>query len=113
TSRTALHRGGRSTPATPGGGSGAPVPAAPANVHFDPGAVVELPGRGASLAWSPDGQRIAVGGHFRDAMTGLRDDTRIVDVKQAALVKSYSCHYYWVIATAWAKTPALGEVIAD
>lgn len=116
TSHTALHRGGhggRTTPTDdPGGGAPAPAPA-PTNEHFAPGAVVALPGRGASLAWSPDGTRIAAGGHFHDAATGLRYDTRVVDVASATLTRSYSCHYYWVIATAWASTPGLGNVIAD
>jgi WD40 repeat protein len=112
TSHTAHHRGGKAAPPEdPGSGGGAPAPAAP-NAHFAPGIVVALPGRGAALAWAPDGQRVAVGGHFRDAATGLRYDTRIVDVAQGTLTKSYSCHYYWVIATAWATTAA-GEIIAD
>ncbi len=118
TASDALHRGGhagRTTPSPPDdpGSGGAPTPApAPTNVHFAPGATVALPGRGASLAWSPDGTHIAAGGHFHDPTTGLRYDTRIVDVAQGALTKSYSCHYYWVISTAWART-VLGDVIAD
>jgi WD40 repeat protein len=113
TSHTAHHRGGGTTPSPPDDpGSGGAAPA-PTNVHFAPGAVIALPGRGVALAWAPDGHGIAVGGHFRDPTTGLRYDTRVVDVAQGALVKSYSCHYYWVIATAWATTPALGDLIAD
>jgi WD40 repeat protein len=90
----------------------APAPPASTGV-FAPAATIALPGRGLSLAWSPDGERIAAGGRFREASTGLRYDTRIADVATATLVRSYACHYFWVIATTWTQNPFLGEVIAD
>jgi WD40 repeat protein len=85
----------------------------PVNVHLREARTIALPGRGASLAWAPDGHTLAVGGRFRDPATRLRYDTRIADVASGRLTRSYACHYYWVIATAWARIPGLGEVIAD
>lgn len=74
---------------------------------------MDLPGRGMAIAYSPDGRHIAVGGHFRDGTTGLRYDTKIYDTATAAHVKSFDCHYYWVIGIDWKINPFLGEVIAD
>lgn len=101
------------TPTTPtptDGGRGAPTAS---NVHFSPAGVVPIPGRGLTLSWSPDGSALAVGGRFRDKHTRLRYDTRILDVGAQALVKSFACHYFWVVATDWTDNPFLGEVIAD
>jgi WD40 repeat protein len=83
------------------------------NVHFAPAGEVAIPGRGLTLSWSPDGSSIAVGGRFRDKLTRLRYDTRVLDVASQSLVKSFACHYFWVVATAWVDNPFLGEVIAD
>jgi hypothetical protein len=77
-------------------------------VLLEPAGAIALPGRGLSLAWSPDGRRIAVGGHFRDKVTRLRYDTRIADVDAGVLVKSFACHWFWVVSNAWADTPTTG-----
>ena len=61
-------------------------------MHLVPSLTIALPGRGLSVAWSPDGTRLAVGGHFRDKETRLRYDTRVADVAAGALVKSFACH---------------------
>jgi WD40 repeat protein len=82
-------------------------------VHFVEEGTIALPGRGLSLAWSPDGGRIAAGGRFRDATSDLRYDTRIADVVAHSLVKSFACHYFYVVATAWTMNPFLGEILAD
>lgn len=74
---------------------------------------IPLPGRGKALAWSPDGDRIAVGGHFQDPTTSLRYDVRIADVAARRLVKSFACHYWWVTAVAWHRYPFLGDVLAE
>src|SRR5262249_41816 len=58
----------------------------PTNRFFKSAGAIALPGRGLSLTWSPDGSRIAVGGHFRDKVTRLRYDTRIADVDAGRLV---------------------------
>jgi WD40 repeat protein len=78
----------------------------------DAGSVL-LPGRGLAVSWSPDGTSLATGGHFKDATTRLRYDTRIVDVPGLRLAKSFACHGWWVVATAWQQNPYLGSVIAD
>ncbi len=83
------------------------------NTLLEAAGAIGLPGRGLTLAWAPDGHAIAVGGRFREKATRLRYDTRIVDVDAGAIVKSYACHYFWVVATAWTDNPYLGEVIAD
>jgi WD40 repeat protein len=88
-------------------------PALPTNVHFAEQGTIALPGRGLALAWSPDGGRIATGGRFREKATGLRYDTRIADVATRALEKSFACHYFFVVATAWTANPFLGEIVAD
>jgi WD40 repeat protein len=98
---------------TPGVDDGGPVEPVPTNVHLAPAERIELPGRGLTLAWSPDGRGIAVGGHFREKDTKLRYDTRVVDVATASLSKSFACHYYWVVATAWDQNPYVGDVIAS
>ena len=87
--------------------------AAPTNVHFDEQGSIALPGRGLALAWSPDGTRIAAGGRFREKATGLRYDTRVADVAAQSLVKSFACHWFYVVATTWTQNPYLGEVLAD
>jgi WD40 repeat protein len=91
----------------------ASAPPVSVNVHLTQARAIALPGRGASLAWAPDGRALAVGGRFLDPTTRLRYDTRIADVASGRLTRSFACHYYWVIATAWARNPVLGEVIAD
>lgn len=88
-------------------------PAAVQNAHFSPAGTVALPGLGLSLAWSPAGDALATGGHFRDKVTKQRYDTRTVDVRGMRLVKGFECHYWWTIAHAWTRNPYLGEVIAD
>jgi WD40 repeat protein len=89
------------------------APGTPANVHFADDGSIALPGRGLAIAWSPDGARLAVGGRFREPSTGLRYDTRIADVSAKALEKSFACHYFFVVATAWTANPFLGDVVAS
>src|SRR5438128_2177221 len=74
---------------------------------------VVLPGRGLAVSWSPDGTAVATGGHFRDPTTKLRYDVRVVDVARLRLTKSFACHGWWVVATAWRQNPFIGAVIAD
>src|SRR4029450_9369166 len=88
-------------------------PAAPTNVHLAPAGVIAVPGRGQSLAWSPDGRRIAVGGHFREKATRLRYDTRIANVASGVLEKSFACHWYWAVAQGGVAHPGYGELLAD
>ena len=96
-----------------GSGSGSGLPACSGESgHLAFQRALDLPGRGMALAWSPDGQRIATGGHFKDAVTGLRYDTKIYSTLTGQHEKSFDCHYYWVIGLAWANNPFLGEVIA-
>lgn len=90
------------------------VVAAPARATMlVPAGSIPLPGRGTALAWSPDGARMAVGGHFRDPVTSLRYDVRVADVAAQRLVKSFACHYWWVTAVAWAHFPFPGHIIAE
>jgi WD40 repeat protein len=104
----------RHRPRVPRPADGQPdAPGTPANALFAQTGTITLPGRGLSLAWSPDGARIAVGGRFREAETGLRYDTRIADVASQTLEKSFACHYFFVVATAWTANPFLGEIVAD
>jgi WD40 repeat protein len=84
-----------------------------ANTRFSTNPTVALPGRGLSIAWSPDGTELAVGGHFREKTTGLRYDTRALDVGSRTLTKSFACHLWWTIAHTWSNNPYLGEVIVD
>lgn len=100
-------------PRTPKPPPAPPAPPLPTNVHFTPAGTIALPGRGLALSWSPDATRIAAGGRFRDKATGLRYDTRVADVVAQALVKSFACHWFFVVATAWSANPFLGEVLAD
>jgi hypothetical protein len=90
-----------------------PVKQAPVNVHLAPAGTIALPGRGLSLAWAPDGTRLAVGGHFRDKLTRLRYDTRIADVSAGALMKSFACHWFWSVSQAWVDHPDYGPLLAD
>lgn len=83
------------------------------NAHFSASSTVALPGRGMSIAWSPNGNALALGGHFREKATGRRYDTRTLDVTNMRLVKSFGCHYWWSLAQTWTRNPYLGEVIAD
>jgi len=83
------------------------------NVHLVPSGTIALPGRGLSVAWSPDGTRLAVGGHFRDKETRLRYDTRVADVAARALVKSFACHWFWAVSQAWVDHPDYGPLLAD
>lgn len=71
-----------------------------------------LPGRGMTLAWKPDSTTVAAGGHFKDPATQQRYDTKLYDVATGAHLKSFDCHYYWVIGLTWANNPYLGEVLA-
>lgn len=105
------HRPHRPRPPRADRGAGRPVP--PANVHFEMRGTITLPGRGLALAWAPDGTRIAVGGRFREPATGLQYDTRIADLGAGTLVKSFACHHFFVVATAWTMNPYLGEIVAD
>ncbi len=90
-----------------------PPTAIEGNQLWEPVGAVPLPGRGLTLAWAPDGHAVAVGGRFRDKPTRLRYDTRIVDVTAQRLVKSFSCHFFWVVGLDWDANPYLGDVIAD
>lgn len=92
------------------------------NLRFAPTRTIQLPGRGMALAWSPDGTRLAAGGHFRGPTAqspsqpkgNLRYDTKVYDVGSGALVKSFDCHGFWVVSLAWAAVPALGrELLVD
>ncbi|HJQ82737.1 MAG TPA: hypothetical protein VKA21_01580, partial [Candidatus Binatia bacterium] len=56
---------------------------------------------------------VALGGHFVERSTRLRYDTRVADVAAGRLVRSFACHWYWVVATAWTDNPWVGEVVAD
>jgi WD40 repeat protein len=85
----------------------------PSNVHFSAAGTVGLPGLGLSLAWSPSGDALAAGGHFRDPVSHQRYDTRTIDVRGMRLAKSFDCHYFWTISQAWQRNPYIGEVIAD
>ncbi len=76
-------------------------------------ATVPLPGLGLSLAWSPNGDALAAGGHLRDAANHERYDTRTVDVAHKTVGKSFDCHDFWAIAQAWQQNRYIGDVIAD
>jgi WD40 repeat protein len=82
-------------------------------VQLVPAGTVQLPGRGLAVTWSPDGTQLAAGGHFREKTSSLRYDVRVVDVASRTLAKSFACHYWWVIATAWQDNPFVGPVIAE
>lgn len=90
-----------------------PVVGPATNVLLAPAGVIALPGRGQSLAWAPDGRRLAVGGHFRDKETRLRYDTRVANVASGVLEKSFACHFYWAVSQAWVDHPDYGELLAD
>jgi WD40 repeat protein len=89
--------------------------------HFSLERSIALPGRGLAIAWSPDGDRIAAGGHFRGSSvlpqppkTNFRYDTKVYDADSGALLKNFECHGFWVVAIAWADVPELGiDLIAD
>ncbi len=97
------------------------VAIAETNQLFAPVQSLALPGRGMAVAWSPDGTRIAAGGHFRGSTvlpqppkSNLRYDTKVYDVASGALLKSFDCHGFWVVSLAWAAVPELGmELLAD
>lgn len=99
----------RQPPGHGGGGTGG----APGGTHMAPLRTLELPGRGLTIAWSPAGDALAVGGHFRDGATGQRYDTKVYNAASGALTKSFDCHYFWVIATTWTRNPFVGDVIAS
>jgi WD40 repeat protein len=80
---------------------------------LEPAGSIALPGRGMALAWSPDGRRIAAGGHFNDPNSSLRYDVRVADVAAQIVTKSFACHYWWVTAVAWHRYPFPGDVIAE
>ena len=117
--------GGPSTPPAdgavdqaPSGTDSAPPPVVPA--CGEPGARLrlsatgQLPGRGLSLAWSPDSKQIVAGGRFlADMPGGSRYDARVFDAATGAFVKSFGCPVYWTSAVAWADVPGLGSLIAD
>src|SRR5262249_972955 len=98
------HRARASRPAPPP----APPEETTPNAHLVLAGTIALPGRGLSLAWAPDGTRLAVGGHFRDPETHLRYDTRIADVTSGTLVKSFACHWFWAVSQAWVDHPDYG-----
>jgi WD40 repeat protein len=83
------------------------------NARFGSTTQVSIPGRGKAITWSPDGTKLALGGHFRDKAAKTRYDTRTLDVKTMSMAKSFDCHYWWAIAQSWQKNPYIGEVIAD
>jgi WD40 repeat protein len=91
------------------------------NQHFVLERSIALPGRGMAVAWSPDGTRIAAGGHFRGSSvlpqppkSNLRYDTKVYDAASGALLKSFDCHGFWVVSLAWSYVPDLGiELLAD
>src|SRR5688572_26300337 len=91
------------------------------NQQFDLERSIALPGRGIAVVWSPDGTRLAAGGHFRGntvvlqpPRTNFRYDTKVYDVASGALLKNFDCHGFWVVALAWADVPQLGmELLAD
>ena len=58
------------------------------NAHFSASSTVALPGRGMSIAWSPNGNALALGGHFREKATGRRYDTRTLDATAGGLLVS-------------------------
>lgn len=99
----------------------ATLAAAEPNRLFAPTRRIPLQGRGMAVVWSPDGTRIATGGHFRGSevlpqppKTNFRYDTKVYDATSGALVKSFECHGFWVVALAWAEVPLLGrELLAD
>lgn len=85
----------------------------PANQFFSTEQTVALPGRGLAVSWDPDGTAIALGGHFYERSSGLRYDTRVYDAATGAFRKSFACHHYWVVATAWTRNPFLGDIVAS
>jgi WD40 repeat protein len=91
----------------------AAVGTTPANVHFAPGGTIALPGRGLALTWSPAGDAIASGGHFSDSSAHERYDTRVASVRSMTLTKSFDCHYWWTVSSAWQQNLYLGNIIAD
>jgi WD40 repeat protein len=85
----------------------------PTNVRLVPAQSIALPGRGLSIAWAPDGRRLAVGGHFREKASRLRYDTRVADVDTGVLEKSFACHWFWAVSQAWVQHPDYGELLVD
>ncbi len=73
---------------------------------------IALPGRGSSVAFAPSGEQVLVSGHFKDSTTTMRYDAKVYDAITGALDKSFDCHYYWVLSTAWSENPYIGNVIA-
>lgn len=54
--------------------------------HLTLDRTIALPGRGMALAWAPQRQKLALGGHFNDHAATMRYDTKVYDVTTGSLV---------------------------
>ncbi len=81
---------------------------------FNEALKIPIPGRGLTLSWSPDGTKLALGGHLNDKeRRHLRYDTKIYNAQTGAYIKAFGTHYWWVVSTDWVMNPYFGEIIAD
>src|SRR5262249_29164285 len=71
----------------------------------------DLPGRGLSLAWSPDDAHIAVSGRFGAPSPAPRYDIKLYDTKTGAFDKEFGCPVYFTSATTWSDNPFIGPAI--